>query len=195
MVIRELVLFPSQPYVEPDSTVYLGSNIIDVTPNFTLPGDYPVVTPRPIPIKFYFVEKRVSCDIVKVNIAPNGQMEVDDKASNASWLSQAPWVAPGEIGNSIIAGHVTYAGVKGTFSILKELSIGEVLAVGFEGGYTKYFEVVSVTEHKYNDSSIMTSDSNGEAIMTLITCKGDFNSSLGSSETRVVAVCKPIDHK
>lgn len=189
MIVRELVLFPSE-YIAPATSV--DPDAIDVTPDFTLPPDYPAVTPQPVPVTFHFVEREVSCSIIPCGIDSSGAMETVDNAEDATWLSLEPWVAPGEAGNAILAGHVTWAGVKGTFSLLKEVTIGEEVAVSFEGGYARYFEVVSIEEHSYDDTSVMTADVGDEKRLTLITCYGDYNSSLGGSETRVVVICHPI---
>lgn len=142
------------------------------------------------PVKLYFIEKRISCDIVPVGISADHQMETTRSAYNAGWLSVSPYVMPGDMGKAIIAGHNRWGGRTGVFSVLKKLKAGETVAVGFSDGYARYFKVDEVYECAYNDNSVMEAVSD-RAQLVLITCKGDWSDALHTSQTRVVAICSP----
>ncbi len=153
-------------------------------------GDADVYEGELRPVKLYFIEKRIACDIVPVGISADHQMETTRSAYNAGWLCESPYVLPGDVGKAVIAGHNRWGGRTGVFSVLKKLKAGETVAVGFSDGYARYFKVDEVYECAYNDNSVM------EAVydrvqLVLITCKGDWSDALHTSKTRVVAICSP----
>lgn len=182
-----------------------------ITEDDYLKHNYPVETYRPlatpvsdydyIPVKFHFINvnvngerKNVSCDIYPVGINEKGAMGTVDSAQDAAWLSEDPYVAPGDVGNAVIAGHNLWRKQAGTFSLLKNMQKGDVVAVTFDSGFTRYFEVVKKYEPKYNDPTPMKTENIDEPILTLVTCMGDWDSTLNQSKTRVVVVCKPVKH-
>ena len=73
-----------------------------------------------IPVKFHFIDREVSCDIIPTGIGADGTMGTVDKAEDATWLSVHPYVIPGDTGNAVIAGHNRWHGKAGTFSLLKK---------------------------------------------------------------------------
>ena len=156
-----------------------------------------VNTPAPaqqnelIPVKLYFVERRISCDILPVGINSKYEMGTIRSPYNAGWLKSSPYVLPGDTGKAIIAGHNRWNGHNGTFSILKKMSVGETVAVEMNDGYARYFRVDELTECAYDDNSIMEPVYD-RAVLVLITCKGDWDSVLHTSRTRVIAICSPI---
>ena len=52
--------------------------------------------------------------------------------------------------------------------------------------------MTSVTTYPHDGVPWSVMDTGGEPRLTLITCLGDFDSSIGSSKHRVIAVCHPI---
>jgi hypothetical protein len=193
ITVREYVLIKA-PYTPPPTPQPA------VTPSPTAePTEKPGITPsptpsptpyiKPIPVKIYFTEREIECDIVKVGILENGEMATVDDAKLAAWLEMGP--APGEPGNALINGHVRWKGTKGYFSILKEMRVGEEVVIEFEDGSVKTFEAVSTDIYKLGAIPDDVLNLGGETRMTLITCLGDYNPDIGTSESRVVVVCKP----
>ena len=176
------------------------------TPTQTQQGSRPQATETPysaptsepsdeqgiVPVKLYFIERRISCDILPVGINSNYEMETIRSPYKAGWLRKAPYVLPGEVGKAVIAGHNRWNGHNGTFSVLKKLSVGETVAVEMSDGYATYFRVDELTECAYDDNSIMQPVYD-RAMLVLITCKGDWDSVLHTSRTRVVAICSPVE--
>lgn len=153
-----------------------------------------------IPIKFHFVERDHTCNIICVGIEENSAMGTVDSAQDVGWLSQAPYVIPGDVGNAVISGHNLWSGEAGSFSLLKKVTVGEQVAVEFnvhtpDGKHklTRYFEVAKKYECPYNDPTPMKTQDITEPVLTLITCLGDWDTDLGQSKTRVVVICKPCD--
>ncbi|OQB25462.1 MAG: Sortase family protein [Firmicutes bacterium ADurb.Bin182] len=191
LTIREYVLI-KKPYTPPPTPRPEQPRTPAPSPS---PGATPAPSPsptpyiKPIPVKIYFTEREIETDIVKVGILENGEMGTVDDAKLAAWLEEGP--APGESGNALINGHVRWKGTKGYFSILKEMKIGEEVVIEFEDGSAKAFEAVSIDIYKLDDIPDEVLNLGGETRMTLITCLGDYNPDIGTSESRVVVVCKP----
>ena len=145
-----------------------------------------------IPVKFHFIDRSASCDIVAVGLNEDNKMDSIPRADAVAWLSTSPYVTPGDRGNAVLGGHNLWKGEAGIFSLLKKMSLGEKVAVTFDKGFTRYFEVVKKYECSYNDTTPMNTEDLDEPLLTLITCAGDWSGTLGQSKHRIVVVCKPV---
>jgi len=197
LILREYVVMPQADYVAPPTPTPI--TMPDPTPTpvqqpdtqvETTPEPTPTPYVKPIPIRLYFTDFELSCEVVSVGINADNEMETVDSPTKAAWLSFGP--APGENGNAIINGHNRFSGEAGYFSVLKQMEGGEEVVIEFIDGTFKYFTVESINTYKIADvpDSVMATD--GEPRMTLITCLGDWDSSIGTSASRVVAVCKEV---
>lgn len=144
------------------------------------------------PVKLYFIEHKISCNIKPVGINSKYEMGTIRSPYDAGWLYAEPYVLPGDVGKAVIAGHNRWGGHNGTFSVLKKMQVGETVAVEMSDGYARYFRVDELTECAYDDNTIMTPVYD-RAVLVLITCKGDWDSVLHASRTRVIAICSPIE--
>ncbi len=189
MVVREYVWIDNG-YVAPPTP----APTVAATPAPSLaPSGTPLPTPSPtpyvkkIPVRIFFTGYKRQADVFPVGITEDGAMGTRDSAKDAAWGEYCP--SPGEPGNAILNGHVKWEGELGTFSILKEMKVGDEVVIEFDDGSFKYFEVTDLDNYPYdNMASVM--DLGGESRMTLITCLGDYDRSIGTSRSRVVAVCK-----
>ncbi len=188
LILREYVLFPA-PYVAPPTPAPTATIAPTLPPQVT-----PVPTPSPtpyvkkIPVRIYFTDHELQADIYPVGVTENNEMATLDSAKDAAWYQFGP--SPGEEGNAIINGHVRWKGEKGTFSILKEMSVGEEIVIEFDDGGFKYFTVDTLDTYLLDEVPASVMDLKGESRMTLITCLGDYDRDLGTSRSRVVAVCR-----
>ena len=204
MIIRQYVFFPD---------AYEAPPVVTITPSPTLSAALtaaPTPSPTPyvqkIPVKMYFVDREISCPIETVGVVtqtdksgdvitdedgnPTYAMGTIDSEKVAAWLTES--VSPGEEGNAIINGHVRWKKVAGIFSILPDLTHGEEIVIEYGDGSTKPFYVDTVDYITIDDVPdwVMAYDT-GDVRMTLITCHGDWNSSAGTANERVVVVCRP----
>jgi sortase (surface protein transpeptidase) len=99
--------------------------------------------------------------------------------------------APGEEGNSIIAGHRSKNHVAGTFKALWYVEINDAVVIDFEDGSQRWFYISSINRYPFDevDPSVMEFD--GETRLTLITCIGEWDNAAGTSSERMVVVCRP----
>lgn len=214
MLVRQYVFIP-EAYVPPAAAT--PTPTATPRPTATLaPLATPTPTPQPTPTPYvrvapatlHFVERQISCPIEAVGKEQATDRHGDplfDEAGNplytmgtvdsekvAAWFEEGP--SPGEYGNAIINGHITWKKVAGVFSILEEMESGEELAITYENGDVKYFAVESVNIFPIDDypAWVMSMDT-GDTRLTLITCHGEWNRGAGTRNERVIVVAKPVE--
>ncbi len=128
--------------------------------------------------------------VLDVGVRSDGEMEIPG-ANDVGWYRFNP--TPGELGSSVLAAHIAYNGEPGVFRYLADVEIGERVVVAFDDGTTTEFEIVELAQY---DKQELPTDrvfaKDGEPVLTLITCGGDFNRSLRSYEDNIVAYAVPI---
>lgn len=125
-------------------------------------------------------------ELIQLGLRPDGTLEVPGDALTTGWFEHSP--TPGELGPAVLAAHVDYDHVPGTFHRLHELPVGATAVVRRADGTSAEFTVTRVerypkaafpTERVYGDTSAPE--------LRLITCGGDFDSATGNYLDNVVA--------
>ena len=146
----------------------------------------------PVPTSISIDEINVaSAPVVDVGVEDNGDMELPG-AEAVGWYRYN--AIPGEPGSSVLSAHISYNGSNGVFRYLSDVEPGDVVSVGYDDGSAATFEVVEVAQYDKQELPLdRIFDKDGGPVLTLITCGGDFNSSLRSYEDNFVAYAVPID--
>jgi sortase (surface protein transpeptidase) len=156
------------------------------TPIAAPPSELPAAKPASLTIPAIGVRAE---GIKDLGLTPQGELEVPGDAKTVGWFTGAP--SPGEAGPAVLAAHVDYKHVPGTFSRLKELRDGEQVRVGRADGRTTVFTVYRVdhyakarfpTDQVYGDTAA--------AELRLITCGGEFDRSSGNYLDNVVVYAR-----
>lgn len=203
ILFRQYVFIPGEYEAPPTAT----PEAIPEAEVMATPEPTPYV--QKIPVKMYFTQREVSFPVESVGVVPytdaKGNQVTDDQGREvytmgtletekaAAWLETGP--SPGEYGNAIFNGHVTWKKVAGVFSILPKMELGEEIVVEYADGSTMQFLVSSVDIYTINQEpdDVMSFDT-GDSRITLITCYGEsWNSQLGTREERCVVVAKPAN--
>lgn len=132
----------------------------------------------------------VEAPVIDVGVEENGDMEIPG-AESVGWYRFNP--TPGEAGSAVLAAHISYNGTPGVFRYLADVKIGERVVVAFDDGAKAEFEIVELAQYdkqELPDDRVFAKD--GDPVLTLITCGGDFNRSLRSYEDNVVAYAVPV---
>nr|WP_314143859.1 class F sortase [uncultured Rhodococcus sp.] len=127
----------------------------------------------------------VDSDVMGLGLRPDGSMEVPAGGWPAGWYTGSP--VPGQLGPSIVAGHVDWAGIPGVFYRLRELEQGDDVTVVSQDGDTVRF-VVSAVE-QYPKDAFPTDKVYGDIDhpgLRLITCGGQFDSDISSYDDNIV---------
>ena len=129
--------------------------------------------------------------LVPLGLNPDNTVEVPPvtQPKQAGWYSNGP--TPGEIGPSVILGHVDGNTQPGIFYRLKELAPGDKISVARKDGSNVKFVVTKVdqvakdtfpTEAVYGDTD--------DAQLRLITCGGAFDKAAHSYKDNIIVYAK-----
>jgi sortase family protein len=120
-----------------------------------------------------------------LGIEPNGIVQVPTGTTQPGWFRLGP--TPGQIGSSVILGHVdSYLG-PGVFFQLRTLAAGDQVDVGLADGVTAQFTVNTVAEYSKTDfPDQRVYGSHGASTLQLVTCGGAFDHQTGSYLSNIV---------
>ncbi|HVW41140.1 MAG TPA: class F sortase [Amycolatopsis sp.] len=148
----------------------------------------PVAHSKPVRLEVPAIGVDVS-PIVDLGLTADGALEVPQDAKTTGWYTGGP--APGETGPAVLAAHVDYNHVPGTFTRLKDLRPGDEAIVHRADGTTAVFTVYAVD--KYPKSSFPTDKVYGDTAspeLRLITCGGQFDRASRNYEDNIVAYAR-----
>jgi sortase (surface protein transpeptidase) len=138
------------------------------------------------PVRVQIPALGVTSRVMHLGLKGDGSMEVPPGAYPVGWYDGSP--TPGELGPSVLAGHVDWAGKPGAFFGLRELRPGDRVVVDRADGTSATFEVDKV--EKRAKDHFPTDEVYGDidhAGLRLITCGGAFDSDSGDYLDNVIA--------
>jgi len=129
--------------------------------------------------------------VVPTGVDERGELAVPDDAKELVWWQYGP--TPGAPGSAVIAGHVDWKGVLGTFIRLDETPIGEVVTVTYADGTERAFTVTSVELVDKPAVAVNgTFARDGEPVLRLVTCGGEFDSTARRHRSNVIVTAVPV---
>lgn len=123
-----------------------------------------------------------TAQVEQQRIEPQGltpQGTIDPDQGTAIWYPGSGRVAPGQVGTAVIAAHVDYHGEPDVFAGLGEVSVGDLVTVGYHDGQTRDFVITAtqqLSKEGLQSSEAVWGDQEEVARIALITC----DDSLGS---------------
>jgi sortase (surface protein transpeptidase) len=144
------------------------------------------VHPAALPVALTIPAIGVHTKLTRLGVTAQGTLQVPSSTSVAGWYTGSP--RPGDIGSSIIAGHIDSYQGPGVFFRLRLLHSGDLVYVREADGKLAVFRVNSV--RMYPKSKFPTATVYGpspDAELRLITCGGVFDQATGSYLSNVVA--------
>ncbi len=152
------------------------------------PTPTPSPTPRINPTLVYFPSFEEETPIVPVGMDKTNKMATISKPDVATWYRYG--ATPGDAeGNAIFAGHVRWGGKRGDFALLHDIELGDSVFVTLDNGEEREFTVVFNETYMLSDVPEWVMDLRGAGRLTLITCAGDYDPDIGTSESRTVVLC------
>ncbi|TNC22358.1 class F sortase [Amycolatopsis alkalitolerans] len=127
--------------------------------------------------------------IIDLGLTSAGELEVPKDARTTGWYTGSP--APGDVGPAVLAAHVDYNHVPGTFYRLKDLRAGDQAIVRRADGSSVVFTVYRVAH--YPKSAFPTDEVYGDTAgpeLRLITCGGTFDRATRNYEDNIVAYAR-----
>ena len=156
-------------------------------PEFFLPPGERQITE--LPVRMRIPALSLDYEIQSTGADRNGTMQVAPGIEVISWFDRS--AIPGNEGNSIFGGHNSWSGVSSKIYTLDKLEIGELMEIDYDDGTCLRFFLESVFVYALKTApSHLIMDPDGDARVTLITCKAPFNTVTGTSDNRIVAIFK-----
>jgi sortase (surface protein transpeptidase) len=128
--------------------------------------------------------------VIPVGVNADNELDVPPDARTLVWYQHGP--APGAPGSAVIAGHLNWHGVNGLFARLAETPIGATITVVYDDGSEQAFTVSTVElvpKPAVSVNGIFASD--GEPLLRLVTCGGEFEEAVRSYRSNVVVTAVP----
>ncbi|MCE3554034.1 class F sortase [Pseudonocardia sp. RS11V-5] len=125
----------------------------------------------------------------KLGLTAEGALEVPTDATTVGWFGLGP--TPGGSGPAVLAAHVDYGGVPGTFTRLSAVAVGDEIRVARADRTTALFTAYRVAQ--YPKSAFPTEEVYGDtpgAELRLITCGGAFDDTARSYADNVVVYAR-----
>lgn len=140
--------------------------------------------PRPpsmspsIPVHLTIPDADVDTDLIQLGTNADGTLETPQSYTVAGWYKNSP--TPGEIGPSVITGHVDNYKGPAVFFYLRDLQPGQKISVMRQDGSVAQFAVTKLEQ--FDQDHFPTEAVYGntpDAELRLITCGGPFNHMTG----------------
>ncbi len=106
------------------------------------------------------------------------------------WYRHGP--SPGEPGSAVIAGHLNWRGATGIFARLDEIPVGATITVVYDDGSQQDFiasAVELVPKPAVAVNGVFARE--GERLLRLVTCGGEFEEEVRSYRSNVVVTAIP----
>lgn len=134
----------------------------------------------------------INTSLITLGTEADGTLETPDAYDVAGWYKYSP--TPGQIGPSVIVGHVDNYKGPAIFYRLKDLKAGDILEVTRANGSVVKFKVDGVQQ--FQQDNFPTAQVYGNikyAGLRLITCGGQFNRSTGEYLANTVVFASKTD--
>jgi sortase (surface protein transpeptidase) len=133
----------------------------------------------------------VHTPLERLGRTPQGTLQVPTSTTVAGWYTGSP--RPGEIGSSIIAGHIDSTQGPAVFFRLRLLRPGDLVYVRRSDGTLAVFRVYAEQMYPKNDFPTQrVYGATPDAELRLITCGGVFDQATGSYLSNVVVYARQI---
>ncbi len=151
----------------------------------TLPTAVPLSTVRSVPIRLRIPALGMSVSLMSLGEDADGTVQVPPNDRVPGWFDLGP--TPGELGSSVILGHVDDTTGPGVFFTLRTLTAGDPVFVDRADGGTVEFVVDSVATYtKTGFPAQRVYGSHGSSALQLVTCGGVFDHATGSYLSNIV---------
>jgi hypothetical protein len=178
----------------PPGTVSSAGSGAPVPAQVLAPGATMQTLGAATPLRVDIPSISASSSLVATGLKPDGSLDVPpvSQPQQASWYDQSP--TPGELGPSVVLGHVNGNGKQGVFANLDKVVAGALVTVDRADGQRVTFKVSRVetfpkssfpTDLVYNDTP--------NAALRLITCGGDYDPANRNYLSNVVVYADLVD--
>lgn len=147
---------------------------------------------RSLPTHLNIPAVGISTELIQLGKNADGTLETPEEYQIAGWYKHSP--TPGEIGPSVIVGHVDNYKGPAIFWGLKQLMAGDIIEVGRADGLIVKYQVENiklVPQANFPTQEVYGNTDN--AALRLITCGGVFNHQTGQYTDNIVVFASMIE--
>jgi sortase (surface protein transpeptidase) len=140
---------------------------------------------RSVPLALSIPAIDVSVPLSQLGLNPDGTVQVPTSIQEPGWYEYGP--SPGQLGSSVILGHVDSYQGPGVFFELRTLRPGDDVDVRLADGVIAHFVVRQVATYlKAEFPTQLVYGSHGYSALQLVTCGGLFDSQTGHYLSNIV---------
>ncbi|MBX3052244.1 MAG: class F sortase [Caldilineaceae bacterium] len=152
-----------------------------------------VAISQAVPVRLRIPAIGVDATIEPVGQDRNGRMDTPSLVEDVAWY--APGLAPGEIGNAVLAGHLDrIGGAPAVFWKLGKLMAGDDIFVTDSAGGEHHFRVTAQEAYPYEDAPLDEIFGFGiRSRLNLITCRGRWDRSGQTYTQRLVVFSELVE--
>ncbi len=171
----------------------LGAKATSANPSPEQLGSRAVtVLARSVPVHLSIPAIGVSTGLVQLGLLANGSPQVPSSWHVAGWYKFGP--TPGQVGSSVILGHVDSVGGPAIFYRLSQLKKGSRVVVKLADGKTVYFQVTAMGEYLKSKFPLkLVYGPRPYPSLELVTCGGSFDSQTHHYLSSIVAFTKEVN--
>lgn len=136
-----------------------------------------------LPVRLLIPKIDVDARVTYMGLTASGDMEAPKTNEDAGWYKYG--ARPGNIGSAVIAGHLG-VGNPAVFADLGLLVKGDTLSVIDDDGQSVSFIVTDTRTYEYDTEPSEVFSSEVGAHLNLITCNGNWNSTVKTYSQRLV---------
>ncbi len=163
----------------------------------------PVQTEKPIKDQTSYLDKSkpislkipaigVSSEVITVGKLPDNSMQTPNNGTQVGWYKYSP--SPGQIGPSVIVGHVDWINGPAVFWSLKDLKSGDIIKVKRQDKKVVEYKVDKIQQFSQDNFPTKAVYGNTDTpTLRLITCSGTFDSSTYQYDKNIVVFAKAIN--
>jgi hypothetical protein len=163
-----------------------------IAPIVTYLADISVLEPSPVaaPTRVIIAALHIDGPVIPVGVNAASQLDVPPDARTLVWYRYGP--SPGGPGSAVIAGHLNWRGTNGIFAKLDKTPVGATITVVYDDGSQQDFIVSSVELVDKPAVAVNgTFAREGERLLRLVTCGGEFEKAVRSYRSNVVVTAIP----
>lgn len=146
-----------------------------------------------LPYKLIIPDINLETDVQHVGKTKTGNMAVPNNFTDVGWYKYG--AVPGDIGNSVMAGHVkNRLGIGAVLKDLHKLKVGNTVYAEDENGKRLAFRVTAMETYPYDKAPLeRIFGKTDKRMLNLITCSGPWNATAKTSSQRLVVFTELVE--
>jgi Sortase domain len=186
------------PSVAPSTTVAMATTTTvaeasplakELGPQFSVTVETPKARVEPVGLSISKMGGKAK-PVRSVGLEPDGQLEIPNE-KEIGWYRYGQ--APGEVGSTVLAAHVSWNRALGPFADLATIEPGDRINVQLSDGGSRTYEAVE--RNQYNKGELPADriwTRSGNETLVLITCGGEFNPAIKRYDDNIVIYAVPV---